>query len=98
MLKIHRNKLQFNTFSHRKQLIYSTIIVFSSKCSPSEQKRLFQKSFDCCTYSICSEQCWYSIVQYSTVYTVYVLNIKMLNACVFYILLSALVRSVYISV
>ncbi len=26
MLKIHRNKLQFNTYSHTKQLFYITII------------------------------------------------------------------------
>ncbi len=26
MLKIHRNKLQFNRYSHRKQIIYIVII------------------------------------------------------------------------
>ncbi len=50
MMKIHRNKLQFNTYSHRKQMFYIVIIfqiftVFlSNKCSLGEQKILFSKT------------------------------------------------------
>ncbi len=56
MLKIHINKLKFNLYSHRKQLIY--IIIFHNfllyfwwnKCSLAEQKRLkwsLNQSFVC---------------------------------------------------